>query len=435
MEIGGIHGSQFYQGAKVSEAPKETVYQAGESYETDKYPGAEFGNIINIKYDLAAKDADGNYILQDLDEEELDTVMNLIQEDYKARFGEAYKMVFVQFANTDKVLSAEANERMKEKCAEMVKKGRDTEAPNTYIKIEEALWTPGERHEYDISRFDDKNELRHSFASDKFQFDKEFDKYAVGYAKYLNKNIDSAYDDVVFRGFESDEAYKKQLIKETRNDVDQILSYFYLNNASFQERDTIREQFADAIVEYAHQIAEGDRDISHVKSKITINGSAISVEDLFTAQKILKGLNDTGIMGFRQDEHPEYWLECGENLYQSATYAQLGIKKSEMKWACDKFLSKDAAEMVKKVYEDRERVTIYSQTSPNEAQRRTHEMFSKLDYSSKENLEKSYQATQKQWDYLRSQKPWYTLGYTFSATEKLQHAFVEKQFKQFLNKL
>lgn len=195
--------------------------------------------------------------------------------------------------------------------------------------------------------YDQDNVLNHSFVNDAFDLDKLFDKFAVGYAKYLNNNIESAYDDVKFRGFEDEEKYRDIVKKEMRSAVGHMLNYFMFGEETEEDIDRVSGQLADGAIKYAHQVADGDRNLNHLDAKVTINGLDVQYCDLLYIQNALYEQNKQGINGKAFDY-------CGlGNNYDTSGMEELGKKTWEVKKMCKYDLSEELGNMILHVYEKR----------------------------------------------------------------------------------
>lgn len=227
------------------------------------------------------------------------------------------------------------------------------EAEERYIDASNGMRALTQEERIEMSRIalrycqDKDNVLNHSFVNDAFDLDKVFDKSAVGYAKYLNNDIESAYDDVLFRGFEDEEKYW-DIVKEKLNSaVSHMLNYFMLGKETEEDIDNVSGQLADAVIKYAHQVANGDRDLNNLDANVTINGIDIQYRDILYIQNALYQLNKQGI---NNEAFSYAGLSCN---YDTSGMEELGKKTLAVKKLCKYDLSEEVGNMVLNVYEKR----------------------------------------------------------------------------------
>lgn len=202
---------------------------------------------------------------------------------------------------------------------------------------------------------DDKdNVLNHSFVNDAFDLDKIFDKTAVGYAKYLNHDIQSAYDDEVFWGFEDEEKYRNMVKEKLKSSVSHMLNYFMLGKEKEEDIDRVSGQLADGVIKYAHQVANGDRSLENLDAKVTINGIDIQYRDILHIQNALYELNKQGTNdGLFENNRDFYYSGLGCNYDNTTAFEQLGKKTWEVKKLCKYDLPEEVGNLVLRVYKKR----------------------------------------------------------------------------------
>ncbi len=274
--------------------------------------------------------------------------------------------------------------------------------------------------------------LNHSFSTKNFTMSKEFDKYAIGYAKYLNSSVESPYDNVFFYGFENEDFYRNYIAKEFRGAANQILSYFssepfiYEQDESQSLIDILSKQLADSSIEYAKRVAQGDTDLNNLTSILNIYGAEISYSQLMSAQSMLQQLNDSGLAmanwspglfpeKFSGDVRRENYGGL-ENTWDCAFYANMGLKTAMMTAYCDSSLPSSFADLVKNTYYNREKNVLNSYMTRTESihgeefsqwvnsyRKNANDLFRTLDISNAETATSNFEAALKQLETLRNE--------------------------------
>ncbi len=204
---------------------------------------------------------------------------------------------------------------------------------------------------------DGKNILNHSFVNEANDFNKDFEKAACGYAKYLNPEIKTNYDEDVFYNCQDESLYKKELKSNLSEYADNILSYFTMGNVTQAEKIQLKSQLADAAIEYANNIAAGNWKVEDVKAKITIVGVDFTYGELVKTQEMLQKVNEAGVSQIGNNNDTKDYFGLSSN-YDTVAFAQLGLRTSQVNYFSNNFLSKKAGELVKRVWNDRTQNTI-----------------------------------------------------------------------------
>jgi len=205
---------------------------------------------------------------------------------------------------------------------------------------------------------DNNNILNHSFVNRGFNYDKEFEKYSLGYAKYLNKELQTEYDDTIFYNLHDEDLYHKEVSQKMYGYASNVLSYFMMGNETEEDVRDLSNQLADAVITYAKNIANGNADVNSVDTKLKIWEAEISYNELHKIQENLEKINEVGVRavynnngGWKLD-----YTALGTN-YDTVAFAQLGLRTSQVNYFAQD-LSDEAAKLVKDTWNQRVDNTI-----------------------------------------------------------------------------
>lgn len=204
---------------------------------------------------------------------------------------------------------------------------------------------------------DDKNILNHSFINGGFGYDEDVKKYASGYAKYLNNELETEYDDEIFYNLHDEELYHKEVSGKMYQYASNVLSYFMMGSETEADKIKLSDQLADAVIFYAKNLANGEVNPENVDTKLNIGEFEVSYEELKNIQSTLQKINECGVRAVHSDvEESLDYLGLGSN-YDTVAYAQLGLRTSQVNYFSNG-LSEDASNLVKKTWNARLTNTI-----------------------------------------------------------------------------
>ena len=205
---------------------------------------------------------------------------------------------------------------------------------------------------------DDKNILNHSFVNEGFEYNKDFEKYAMGYAKYLNKDLKTEYDNDVFYNLHDEELYHDEVSQKMYGYASNILSYLMMGNETEEDKKNLSNQLADAVIAYSKNVANGNTDINDISTKLKIGDTEIGYSELQKIQENLQKINETGIRPVHNNngDNKLDYTGLGTN-YDTVAYAQLGLRTAQVNHFASE-LSEEASKLVKDTWNKRVGNTI-----------------------------------------------------------------------------
>ena len=340
-----VNWNQFYVGTQSLEGQAFKAWKAGVEWTVEQAEtGVELPKYDKIDvYDFGLTPEGDTLTLEDI--KKLPKEENTIYQFYNGKFMEEIdERIGNKFA-------PDADQREWVVRAKKEQEERNANFLNCVRKL-----TPEECAETSAiaSRYqqDSENVLNHSFINHTCDLQTLFDKYAIGYAKYLNNDIESAYDDVLYLGFEDEEKYHNIVKENLKAAVSHMLNYFMLGKETEEDIDTASGQLADGVIKYAHQVSTGDRSLAHLDAKVTIKGVDTQYQDILGIQNILYQLNKQGI------NNDAYCYNGIKSNYDTSGMEELGKKTLEVRKYCKYQLSEEVGNMVLDVYQQRTKKLI-----------------------------------------------------------------------------
>lgn len=303
---------------------------------------------------------------------------------------------------------------------------------------------------------DERNLLNHSFVNEGFSYEKDFEKAAYGYAKYLNQEMETAYDEDIFYNLQDEELYREEVSRKMYGYASNVLSYFRMGAETEEEKMSLSNQLADAAIQYAKNLAVGKLNIDALDTKLKIGDAEICYSELHKIQETLQNINETGVRAVHSSDSESRlnYLGLGSN-YDTVAYAQLGLRTAQVNYFAETELSKDAAMIVKNVWAERTEQTIEEKyvkplRQMNEVLKehftslgdyykagslqsnyagskleKVYEMFAKVGGSSQEEFLESFEAAMTEYNEYRMSKAFYKDGYVGTEAEMAQLAYLE----------
>ena len=193
---------------------------------------------------------------------------------------------------------------------------------------------------------DNKSILNHSFVNEGFEYNKDFEKYAMGYAKYLNKDIETEYDNDIFYNLHDEELYHKEVSQKMYGYASNVLSYFMMGAETEEDKKNLSNQLADAVIAYSKNIANGNTNINDISTKLQIGDTEIEYSELQKIQESLQKINETGVRPVHNNngDNKLDYTALGTN-YDTVAYAQLGLRTAQVNNFA-KGLSEEASNLV-----------------------------------------------------------------------------------------
>lgn len=338
-----INWSQFYVGTEKIEREEFKSWKGGKEYTRERNNDVQLPKYDKtVVYDFGLTPEGDSITFEDL--KELRMEENTILE---IRNGKAIREIMKQRIGNK--FAEDADQR------EWVINHKMSAA--TRISPEIRAMTEEERVQFYYDhlpyRNDSDNVLNHSFVNNGFDLDKLFQKASIGYAKYLNQEVESEYDDEIYIGFENEKKYRSVVKDELKEAVARMMNYFMMGTESQEDIDRVSGELADGVIKYAHQVAKGDRNIENLDAKLTINGVELQYKDLLQIQSTLYELNRQGT----GDNEFEY--DALSKNYDTITgLEKLGQKTYQVRRMCQNQLPDEVGKMVLETYEKRTDNTI-----------------------------------------------------------------------------
>lgn len=216
--------------------------------------------------------------------------------------------------------------------------------------IETKALTPEMRAEFfrreQLFGDDEKNILNHSFVNEGFTYQKDFEKAAYGYAKYLNNEISTKYDKDIFYNLQNEKLYQKEVSGKMYDYASNVLSYFMMGKETEEDKMVLSNKIAESAIQYAKNIANGNRDVNDVDTKIKIGDTELTYSELTRIQKTLQSVNEAGISQVHSsDKNNLNYFGLGSN-YDTVAYAQLGLRTAQVNYFANDDLSLEARRLI-----------------------------------------------------------------------------------------
>lgn len=150
----------------------------------------------------------------------------------------------------------------------------------------------------------------------------------------------------------NDQMYRNMIKKSMKYNAAEILSYFKMGQETEEDVEALAEQLTDAALEFGRKMASGDKNISHIDTKLDINGVSMSYTQLLSVQQTLTKYNEQGLTDSFGDGGKYDYTALGTS-YDVAGYEQLGTMAAKVKKDLAGFLPDNLAEMVNDVFKKR----------------------------------------------------------------------------------
>ena len=369
-----IDCSKYYVGTMSLSANKKIAYQNGEKIENKQ---EEEGKVVAYdfsqdagKLNIDSKE-DFSQIMRDIREQHGDGVMVSISG------------LGLNFLNIDK---------------------RTLDPSTSTRTIEGEELTPDMRAEVYANVFkqeqlygdDTKNILNHSFVNEGFKHTEDFEKYAMGYAKYLNKELKTDYDNDIFYNLHDENLYHEEVSQKMYGYASNILSYFMMGAETEEDKKNLSNQLADAVISYSKNIANGNTNINDISTKLKIGNTEIEYSELQKIQENLQKINETGIRPVHNNngDNKLDYTGLGTN-YDTVAYAQLGLRTAQVNYFANG-LSEDVSKLVRDTWNKRVDNTIeekYIKTMKQTAEILKEHFNYKGDYYKAASLHSNYTGT------------------------------------------
>lgn len=192
---------------------------------------------------------------------------------------------------------------------------------------------------------DRRGGIHHTFVTNSSTFRNDFTKEASSYSKYLTENKEPVNE-------KNDQMYRNIIKKSMKYNAAEILSYFKMGQETEEDVEALAEQLTDAALEFGRKMASGDKNISHIDTKLDINGVSMSYTQLLSVQQTLTKYNEQGLTDSFGDGGKYDYTALGTS-YDVAGYEQLGTMAAKVKKDLAGFLPDNLAEMVNDVFKKR----------------------------------------------------------------------------------
>lgn len=192
---------------------------------------------------------------------------------------------------------------------------------------------------------DRRGGIHHTFVTNSSTFRNDFTKEASSYSKYLTENKEPVNE-------KNDQMYRNMIKKSMKYNAAEILSYFKMGQETEEDVEALAEQLTDAALEFGRKMASGDKNISHIDTKLDINGVSMSYTELLSIQQTLTKYNEQGLKD-GSDYGGKYNYTALGTSYDVSGYEQLGTMAAKIKKDLAGFLPDDLAEMVNGIFEKR----------------------------------------------------------------------------------